>query len=479
MVKQHTLSLAANYATLSAAELLSKVLTAIAFVYLARVLGPQNYGFLEFSLALLVILTLAVDSGLNSYGAREIAKDATLGPDLIVHVALIRAVLAVTAIIAVWLLSAVLNQPEPVKNLLRWYSLTLILLPGMVQWVFQGLDRMRVVALASVVRWLAFSLGIFLFVRGANDLWLAPLVEFAAMSGAVLLLVRLMLRVYHLRGARVDWHKAFAIYRKALPIGASEIVWAGKMYFATVWLGLMVGAVEVGWFSAAHRIVISLHAFVWLYFYNLLPSIARSSKQPAERLQELMGFSLQATAWVAVFLGVFGSAFAGAAIALLYPAQYGQTAAAFQVLIWLIPLAWMSGHYRYTLIGYDQQRLEFVSAVVGLVVNIALNLALIPAFGLVGAAWALVASEAAIWVTAYAFLRRSVTHIPVLSRLALPLVAGGLLLVALYLLIPINVWLAGISATLLYGLFLLVAQPHLFGRLRSMSMLSSTPERVE
>ena len=49
--------LAANYVILSAGEFIAKVFGAVAFAYLARVLGPQRYGYLEFAIAIIFFFT--------------------------------------------------------------------------------------------------------------------------------------------------------------------------------------------------------------------------------------------------------------------------------------------------------------------------------------------------------------------------------------------------------------------------------------
>jgi len=66
--------LAANLLYLLTGEFAAKLLTFASFSYLARLLGPQDYGFLEFTLAVMVFFTLPVDLGLGTYGAREIAR---------------------------------------------------------------------------------------------------------------------------------------------------------------------------------------------------------------------------------------------------------------------------------------------------------------------------------------------------------------------------------------------------------------------
>lgn len=458
--------LAINLIVLSGAELLSKVLAAIAFAYLARVLGPQGYGNLEFALAIIFFLTLFVDSGLSPYSAREIAKNIGAVNRLTAHIIFIRYLLVLVALSILVLVTLLIDKPWPVKQLMLVYSLTLLAWPGLLQGIFQGRDMMAYVAIASIIRWSLFAAGVFLFVHGGTRLWLVALIEGASIGCMAVYYFCSFGYHFGVPWQRLDFSYALSIFRQALPIGASEIVWAVKVYSVTVVLGLVITGPEVGWFGAAHRFVIALHTFVWLYFFNLLPSISRCTQGTIEDLHRLIGTSIRVTAWLAVFFGIVSTIFAEPIITLLYGSQYHETVGVFQVLIWLVPLALMSGHYRYTLIGYNQQRLEFTTAAIGAGFNILLNLFLIPAYGLPGAAWAMVLSEVLIWIMAYYFVRRRVGHIATLPHLYRPLAGGAILVVVLYLFLPANIWLDGLVAIIVYGLALSILHPELISDIR-------------
>jgi O-antigen/teichoic acid export membrane protein len=206
---------------------------------------------------------------------------------------------------------------------------------------------------------------------------------------------------------------------------------------------------------------------VWLYFYNMLPSIARTSQKPIIALQKLMGVSIQITAWAGLLIGIYGVAYAEVGITFIFGAQFQEAGRVFQVLVWLIPLALMSGHFRYTLIGYNRQKLEFYSALVGAAVTVILNLILVPRLGMMGAAWALVLSEVVIWMVAYYFVRRTIAVIPVFRNIWRPMIAGIALTAALYFLMQVNIWLAGVVGLVFYSLLFVFAQPNLFNSLRT------------
>ena len=48
------------------------------------------------------------------------------------------------------------------------------------------------------------------------------------------------------------------------------------MFGSTLIIGLVATAEDTGYFAGAMRILIALHTFVWLYYFNLLPSLSRS-----------------------------------------------------------------------------------------------------------------------------------------------------------------------------------------------------------
>jgi O-antigen/teichoic acid export membrane protein len=111
--------------------------------------------------------------------------------------------------------------------------------------------------------------------------------------------------------------------------------------------------------------------------------------------------------------------------------------------------------------------LEFYSALIGATVTVVLNLILVPRLGMMGAAWALVISEAVIWLVAYYFVRRTIAVIPVFRNIWRPMIAGIALTAVLYYLMLVNIWLAGVVGLIFYSLLFVFAQPNLFNSLRT------------
>jgi O-antigen/teichoic acid export membrane protein len=444
--------LTANFLLLTGGEGLAKVATFAAFIYLARVLGPDRYGGLEFVLAAMVFFTLPVDLGLGTYGARELARHRGRAADLLREVTALRLLLAGASFALVVLLAAVLPRGPEDRALLLVYGLTLLAEPLMLQWFFQGHDSMHWVALATLIRRWGFALLVLAVARADTPLPWVGACECAAAAAVVafgLAVLRrrmgMALPLPRVRPAALGGH-----LRQSAPIGLSELAWAFLWYFATVLLGLFVAGEELGWFGAAHRIVMALHTFVWLYFFNLLPTLARGVTQPGERLRALVGRSVGLTAWGGVLVALVVTLLAGKLLGLAFGPRYAGAATPLTVLVWMIPVALLSGHYRYLLIAGNRQRLECLCTACSAAVALGLGATLIPPFGAAGAAAALLTASVVNLILACAFAWREVAPVPFHRQVALPLLAAAGALACFKALSGAGAWTAAAGATAAY-----------------------------
>lgn len=427
-----TRKLARNYLVLVAGEVLAKLVNFLAFAWLGRTLGAEHYGSLEFALALMVFFTLPVDMGLGVFGAREIARNPEAAPSLLAGITMLRALLALASLACLALLAAVLPAPAEVKQLLLLYGCSLLGLPLLLQWYFQGHDEMQWVALTSVVRYGVFA-GLVLTLLGpGTPLGWVGLVECAAVSAAALFCVAVAVFRFRVRlqpPAR-GWRGAATYLREGLPIGLTELVWAFLWYIATVLAGLMVKDASLGWFGASHRILMALHTFVWLYFFNLLPSIARTVHGPRAELESLLGASLRLTAWAGMLAALLATALSGEALQVAFGPGFAGGGPVLATLVWVIPTALASGHYRYALISYGRQAMLLRATGCAALAVVAGCLLLVPRLGAQGAAWSLLAGCLLELGLAKAYVRREIAHVRLLVPLGRPAAAaaGGLLL---------------------------------------------------
>jgi O-antigen/teichoic acid export membrane protein len=87
-------NLSKNFIWLAAANIVSSLFGMILFIYLARVLGPDSFGYLSYALTITFFLANFVDMGLSTYGIREIAKNTARVSDYVSEIASFRFLIA-------------------------------------------------------------------------------------------------------------------------------------------------------------------------------------------------------------------------------------------------------------------------------------------------------------------------------------------------------------------------------------------------
>jgi O-antigen/teichoic acid export membrane protein len=254
---------------------------------------------------------------------------------------------------------------------------------------------MHLVAAGTTLRNVVFASVVFAAVRPGADLLTVAVAEVAgvaALAAFTTIALRRVLRIYPDR--RGLFRGAVRMLRESWPLGASEVTWAALWYSPAIVLGALSTSEQMAWLAGPLRIVLALHTFVWLYFFNLLPALSRALATADEDWRNLTKRSLRTSMWLACLVALAGTLFAPFIIQTVYGPAYSAAALPLQIVIWMIPLAWFSGHFRYSLIAASEQRWEFYALAATVVVTVSGTWALAPGLGAVGAAISLVAGGA-------------------------------------------------------------------------------------
>jgi O-antigen/teichoic acid export membrane protein len=395
-----------NFLTLTVAEIFSKLITFASFAYLARQFGPAGYGYIEWAATVLICAGLIVDQGFSSYGAREIAREPSQTGRLVAEVVTARFLLAGLSYGVVFVFAFWFVAESAVVQLLLVYGLSLWGLPLLLQWVFQGHDRMQLVGITQVIRQTVFALSVFALVGGPGDLIWVGFAEGAGVACAAVFSVWAYRR-YIVADPILKPTLSSALFREGSPIGVSQMLWVVKMFGATFIVGLVARAEDTGYFAAAMRIYIALHSFVWLYYFNLLPSLSRAWGHGPRHLGEVMRRSTLIVVWTSLLGGAVWIVAAPYAMTSVYGAGFSPGSGALQWLAGACVAAALSGNYRFGLIAAGNQGRELLATAAGSV----LAVILIPLgyfrAGTSGAAAALFVAEMVVLVFAWVLARHS------------------------------------------------------------------------
>ena len=444
-----------NFMALGAGEAVSRLIAFTATVYIAHRLGPSLFGAIGVTGAVLLYFNRVVDGGLElGLGVREIAAAPETLDRLVPSLLTFRLALA-AGLAALLMVVGTLWLPQPEGALLAIYGLTLLPAGASTRWVHLGFDRSRLIATALILGQALMVLLVVLLVRAPGDAGWVPGAQFVGDSFVALMLLG-WFRAHGMPLAiRVDWTVVRGLAHRARSLVGSALLGLWIYSSGMIFLRIFHDRSVVGYFGAAYTITTFFLNLGAAYGLSLLPSLTRLNTD--QRGQQGLYHTATAQAFAASLpLAVGGALLAMGGMQLLFGSEYAASGTVFFVLAWCIPACLLRDVALAPLVARGREPVVFRVTLAAAVLSLGLNLALIPRYGAIGAAWATLGTEVARMALAMAAVRREDIRLPSPARFWRTVAASagmaGVLLVLPAVAAPVAVMVGG--AAYAAGLYL-------------------------
>lgn len=422
---------ARNSVVTLAGQLGIKLLSFVFSVLVVRHLGATEYGQYAWVLAFGGLFATLSDPGLGPYTVRAVARERERAAELLALVLPLRLLLALATaglILAVALATGV--RGELVLGLtIGGAGLVGYGLLGPFDAVLQGRERLDWSALCALLNQLTFVLlGLAVLLLGLGFLGLIAASVVGVGLAAAVAGWGLRRQIGPLR-LRLDPRAWPPLLRAALPFGVGGVALMVWYRVDAVLLGIYAGDQAVGWYGAAYALIFS--AMVVSHSLNtaLYPTLARTYSGAPRQLQATTERATLILLLCSLPLAVGGTLLAPEIVHFLYDAEFAPAAPALQVLLWVLPLMFVSELLGYVLLVRGQEAVTARVAVVNATFNVGLNLLLIPRFGIPAAAAVTVLTEL-LCIAQYLLVLRAQFTLPRDLLLALPRLSVALLAMA-------------------------------------------------
>jgi len=418
-----------NFLALGSGEVISRLIAFAATVFVARILGADGSGVIAFAVGANLYFGRIADFAIEWVGAKEVAKHRDSFNDLAEAITGIRLLLAGTvAILAI--ISSQVFLPAPENDILSLYLLSMLPIAANTKWVHMGLENAKPIGFSRVLGESVALIIILLIMTTAAELWVPPL----ALLSSEILMASYLYYVLHRQGHRfglsLHLKAALPIFKAALPVLVNLLL--GLLIYNSdlIFLRLFRDSTSVGYYAAAYMLISFINNLGLSYAMSLLPTLTRLASEPDEE-QSLYHTALAHMYAICFPIAVGGFLLAAPIIELGFGESYSESVFILQVLMWSVPLSMIRNVPWAGLIARGKQDLMMKAILYAAISNIALNLVLIPPYGMLGAAIAAVATElvAGYFMHHYA-AREGLTFIPP-GRIWLATVSGTAMAVAI------------------------------------------------
>ncbi len=383
-----------NTALLALGETVGRLLRIVLIFYAARVLGAAEWGLSSYLLSWAVLVTIATDLGLGAIVTRELVRDGERRAHYLSSF-----LYAKIGLLAIGSLAIILIVPRisalPISSALAFTLVALVffdslrIIPSAMN---RAEERMgREAGVNIVTQAIILGLGILILKSNASALGLN--IAYALGSAFGTLYAFTLVRK-HLTGIFTSFKVSVMkeLMKDALPVAVVGLLGSIMLNTDIIMLGWMRSAEEIGYYSAAQKIIFTLYVLPALVASALFPTMTRIAHD-TKAFKELIEKSLKGVLLVALPLVAGGIVTAGGLIQLFYGVEYLPATAPFIILLISIPSVYMIAIVNNALIAKNEQKYFVRYAVAGVFANAGLNFALIPTFGIAGVAFATLVTE--------------------------------------------------------------------------------------
>lgn len=266
--------------TLKGAEYLASFIT---LPYLLRVLGPEIYGTLTFYQVVMGYVVLFADYGFPLTAPRDVAQSSEEEIPRVFS-AVLGTRLGLMAAGVAFVCVMVLFLPEATgAELLLWMLPALVGSALFPSWYFQGIQRMKYITILSVTARCLGAAGVFLWVRGGQDVcWAAFFLAVPQLIAGVLSLGLLLVRARGLF-CRPSWE----MMRRELAGGWSVFLSTLFMQAYTngnlLILRFLTDDYVVGCYAAAHKFIEAVKGLLVPISNAVYPHVSQLAMQSREQ----------------------------------------------------------------------------------------------------------------------------------------------------------------------------------------------------
>jgi len=359
-------------------------------IFVVRYLGPKEFGLYSYVLSFFWLFASLSTLGLEAITTREIVKFPDKKDEINGTVFFLRLIGSCSAIVLITLTLFVMREETYTSILILIASSSFLFQSfSVIEYYFRGKveAKYNAYALSTSVILSSILKVIFILIK-------APLIYFvlAVVFEYVVLAVGLVLVYHHNKLSILNWKYskmlASSLMKDSWPLLLSGIVVMIYVRIDQIMIKFLLGEVEVGYYAVAVRLSEAWYFIPVTLCNAIFPAIVNAKNVSEEFYNNRMQKLYDLLTWLAIGIAIPVTIFSNQIIHLLFGAEFSAAAPVLTIYIWAGVAVFLGVASSQYLINENLTKLSFIRSFVGMVINVVLNLILIPLYGIIGSAFA-------------------------------------------------------------------------------------------
>jgi len=373
-------------------------------VWVARYLGSEQFGLFAYAQSFVGLFAAIATLGLDEIVVRELVKDESRIDELI-GTAFWLKLMGAIGVLAILAIAVNFTSNDHYTNVLVFIiaSATIFHSFNVIDFYFQSKVLSKYVVYANIISLFVSSLvKIILVLNNASLIafvWVVFFDSFILACGFIYFYIKNN-ATFNIQNLICNKSTAVNLLHDSWPLVLSGIVISIYMRIDQVMIKEMIGSEAVGQYAVAVRLSEAWYFIPMVIASSLFPAIINAKKQSEElyyaRLQKLYDLMV----WMAIVIALPMTFLSDWAVNFLYGEQYSQAGSVLMIHVWAGIFVFLGEASSRWFLSENLQKYSFYRTLAGAIINIVLNYNLIPKYGIYGAAFATLISQA---VASYLF----------------------------------------------------------------------------
>ncbi len=365
-------------------------------IWIARFLGPEDFGTLNYAHVFVFLFTAIATLGLDQIVVKDLVSDTSKRDKILGTTFGLRLIGFLVMSVLIFFFLSIANNSEEINTLI-WIITGSVLFQSLngIDFFFQSKIESKYVAWVNMTMVIISAL-----IKIVLILYKADLIYFAGVYVVENCITAIGYGYFYYRSKlkitnwKFDFETARSLLSRSWFLIIGTIATAIYMKIDQVMIKDFMGEREVGLYSAAVK-TCSIWLFVTVVItQSLFPSLVAAKKRDQklflDRLQKLYDLLIK----IAIGASIIYSLFADVIIRFLFGVEYQESSGIMTIYIWSVVFVFLSNGSWGFYLNENLEKFSSIRLIIGAIINVVLNVFFIDIFGLLGAAYATLISYA-------------------------------------------------------------------------------------
>lgn len=374
-----------------------KALGVFVMIWIARYLGPDQFGKLSFVMAFIGIFGCITGLGMQSVVVRDIVSDKSSKEEILGTTAVLYFFSGLFTY-SIILISIFFFRPDDflIKTLVAILGSTVLFKAHeiTVYWLESQLRSKYTVIVQNSVLLIFAVIKLVLIYNNISLTALTWVIFAEAFVVAISLSILLGFVGPKLWKLCFNFERAIKLFKDSWPLLLSAISITIYMKIDQIMIGQMIGDKNVGIYAAAVRISEIWHFIPMIIVTTMFPVLVKIKKDNEQLYYQFLQNLFDVMTWISIGLALPMSFFSTSIVVLIFGESYAASGPVLTIHIWSSIFVFFGVVSSQWFIIENRQILYFYRTISGVFLNIFLNFLFIPDFGIIGSAVATIISFA-------------------------------------------------------------------------------------